>query len=341
MRAKAIVFTERNTCVLEDIALPDPTSRDIVVQSEVCGVSVGTERWAFIGKRREIGYPNVPGYMGVGRVVEVGAEAAKYGYRCDTRVHFIRSRLPKPYGENSWMGSHVSVAVVDVVTALESDPDRTEEIACEVLPERLDPLDASLAGLAGVALQGTEMAVIPAGHTVLVAGLGVLGQYALQACRLKGAIVAASDPVGLRLDVARDLGTARAINPTTESLAKAAAEIAPNGFDVIIDTSSIPAVVMELMPLLKYRGKFIFQGFYPPPSVMDLATVASRMPTCFFPNGHNGRHVAAAMRWMADGLMNTRRLVTHTPKPDEAPEIYRMIAEGSQDFLGVVFDWRR
>ena len=76
---------------------------------------------------------------------------------------------------SGWMGGHISHAVVDVVTALESDPAREQWVNCETLPEGLDPLDASLAGLAGVALRGIEMAVIPAGATVLVAGLGGLG----------------------------------------------------------------------------------------------------------------------------------------------------------------------
>ena len=40
------------------------------------GVSVGTERWALIGKRAEISFPNVPGYMGIGRVTKVGDAAA-------------------------------------------------------------------------------------------------------------------------------------------------------------------------------------------------------------------------------------------------------------------------
>ena len=341
MRAKAIVFPEKNRCALEDVDLPDPTPKDIVVQTEACGVSVGTERWALIGKRREITYPNVPGYQGVGRIVEVGCDAAKFGFRTDARVHFIRSRLPNPYGANSWMGSHVSPAVVDVATSREADPLRTSSVACEILPQGMDPMDASLAGLAGVALQGIEMAVIPAGQTVLVAGLGVLGQYAAQACRLKGARVAVSDPVPLRLDVARKLGADWTINPAAESLEDRAKEIAPRGFDVIIDTSSIPSVVTQLFPFLKYCGKFVFQGFYPPPSTMDLATVAGRMPTCYFPNGHTGRHVSAAVQWIADGRMDTRRLITHTAAPDDAPEIYKMIAAGSEDFLGVAFDWRQ
>ena len=37
-----------------EVGLPDPTADDIVVQTEVSGVSVGTERWALIGKRAEI-----------------------------------------------------------------------------------------------------------------------------------------------------------------------------------------------------------------------------------------------------------------------------------------------
>ncbi|MFH0962472.1 MAG: zinc-binding alcohol dehydrogenase [Planctomycetota bacterium] len=341
MRATAIVFPEKNRCVLEELTLPDPGPKDLVVETEVCGVSVGTERWALVGLRPEISYPNVPGYQGVGKVIEVGSEAARHGYSKGSRVHFLRCRLPVPYGTNSWMGSHVSRAVVDVVTGLDADPDHARSAVCETLPEGLDPLDASLAGLAGVSLQGIEMAVIPAGACVLVTGLGVLGQYAAQVCRLKGTRVAVSDPVDLRLDIARRLGADWTINPAKESLEARTRDIAPVGFDVIIDTSSISAVLPGLLPLVKERGKFIFQGYYPPPSVFDLSKVAGQMPTWYFPNGHTGLHIAAAMRWMADGFLKTKPLLTHVVKVEQAPEIYRMIAAGSQDFLGVAFDWRR
>ena len=340
MKAKAIVFEKVRRVVVRDVPLPAPTASDIVVENEVSAVSGGTERWALIGKRPEIRFPNVPGYMGCGHVVWVGAAAARRGYRKGDRVYFNASRVAGPYTGKSWMASHLSVAVVDVCHGVDWQPEGFNAHRCEPMPPGLDPLDASLCGLAGVAQRGIEMAGVPAASKVLVAGLGVIGQYAAQICRLKGAQVAVCDIVQSRLDIAARLGADWVIHSRRDGLAERARQIAPDGFDIIIDTSSVPEVVNALFPLLKMWGKFVLQGWYPPPSPLDLNAAHMRLPTIYVPCGHTGRAVATALRWAAAGQLNTRDLITHIVKPEDAPDIYRMIARGSEDFLGVVFDWR-
>jgi len=341
MKTRAIVFENVRKVAVRDVELPAPRAEDIVVDMEVSGVSVGTERWALIGKRAEIAFPNVPGYMGIGRVVEVGVKAAARGYRTGMRVNFGASRLAAPLDGKSWMSSHLAHAVVDVCTGVDWEPGGFNPHRCEIAPEGADPLDLVLTPLCAVALRGIEMAEVPMGAKVLVAGLGVIGQYAAQVCRLKGAQVAVSDVVDARVDAARQLGADWAVNSQREDLAARCAEIAPQGFDIIIDTSSIPAVVNGLIPHLKLFGKFVFQGWYPPPSALDLNAFHMRLPTCYCPCGHSGRAVAAAMQWAAAGRINTRALTTHVIKPEAAPEMYGVMADSSESFLGVAFDWRR
>lgn len=338
MKTTAIVFDKANSVILDELQLPDPTPRDLVVENLLSGVSVGTERWAYLGKRAEIAFPNVPGYMGIGRILEAGDEARQRGYRPGQVVNYMVGRLNAPHGPNSWMATHMSHAVVDACI----DPDGGFDIhRCERLPEGMDPLDATLTGLCGVALRGIEMARIPVGSTVLITGLGVIGQYAAQVCRLKGAMVAAVDVDDQRLKIAAQNGAEWTLNSKKDDLPKRYREIAPKGFDIIIDTSSIPAVVNATMPYLRLFGQFIFQGWYPPPSALDLNVFHMQMPTCYFPCAHNGKAVATAMRWANDGKINTKSLITHRVRPEQAKEIYEQIARGSEGFLGIVFDWSK
>lgn len=342
MQTTAVIFTAPGTIELGSVELPDPRPTDVVVRVEVSGVSVGTERWALIGKRPEMAFPHVPGYMGIGTVTAVGAEAAALGWRSGQGINFAKCRLPKPYSANSWMGTHVHDAVVDVCAGREQPGQRAPHFfQCEPIPEGLDPLDASLTQLCGVALRGIEMAVIPAGGTVLIVGAGVIGQFAAQICRLKGAQVMVSDVSPARLETARRLGAAWTVDPSREDLTARAAAAAPGGFDVIIDTASIPAVVNQAIPLLRVGGQFVFQGWYPPPSALDLHAMHMRMPTCFFPCGHSGRHVATAMRWTRDGSIDSRSLLDRVLSPKEAPEFYRHMAASSEAFLGAAIDWRQ
>jgi 3-hydroxyethyl bacteriochlorophyllide a dehydrogenase len=336
MKARAVVFESPRTVDVREVNLPEAGENDVLVKTLVSGVSVGTERWALLGKRAEIGFPNVPGYMGVGEILELGDGAAGLDYHKGGLVYFGCSRMTGEFKGKSWMSTHMSHAVVDVVSP-RANPDF---FSCEPVPEGAQPEDVVLAALCGVSMRGIEMATVPAAQKVLVVGLGVLGQYAAQVCRLKGALVAAADVVDLRLAVARDLGAEWVIDAANENIAARASEIAPGGFDIVIDTSSKAEVVNSLWPLVKTRGKLVFQGWYPPPTPLNLDAAHGRMPTAYFPCSHSGPAVAAAMRWMRDGRIDTRRLVTHTKKPDEARAVYEMILAGSEDFLGVCFDWR-
>ncbi|MBN8524614.1 MAG: zinc-binding alcohol dehydrogenase [Planctomycetes bacterium] len=340
MKTQAITFTSQGVAALETIELPDAGPTDVSVQLEVSGVSVGTERWALLGKRPEMAFPHVPGYMGIGRITAVGAVAASCGWREGQRINFACSRLPAPYAGNSWMGTHLAHAVVDVTAGREGRDGPHHFFRAEPLPEGLDPLDSALTQLCGVALRGIEMARIPAGGTVLVVGAGVIGQFAAQICRLKGARVMVSDVVRSRLDIAARLGAAWTVDPSREDLAARAAAAAPGGFDVIIDTASIPSVVNAAVPLLRVGGQIIFQGWYPPPSALDLHAMHIRQPTCHFPCGHSGRHVAQAMLWTRDRLIDARSLLDRVVRPGEAPEFYRHMAGSSEAFLGAAIDWR-
>lgn len=339
MKTQGIIFHQPNRAELGAVPLPEPTPRDIVVKTEVSGVSVGTERWAYIGKRDEIAFPNVPGYQSVGTIVSAGAEARAAGWQEGERVFYFASRLAGEFAGKSWMSSHVADAVVDVCGPRANGPLGIHH--CEKLPAGLAPEEAALTGLCAVAMRGIEMATIPAGAQVLVCGLGVIGQFAVQVCNLKGAHVTATDIVEARLKTAGELGAEHLIHGKQENLAERAAQIAPEGFDIIIDTSSVIPVVNSLFPLLKLFGKFIFQGWYPPPSGLDLNAMHQRLPTCYFPCAHNAEAVATAMRWAARGWLRSAPLVSHTFAPKDCQELYAMVAAGSDKFLGILIDWRK
>lgn len=338
MKTQGIIFLSPGQVSAGEVTLPEPTPRDILIDTEVSGISVGTERWAYLGKRAEISFPNVPGYQSVGVIREAGAEAKAKGWQVGDRVFYFATRFAGELDGKSWMGSHVAQAVVDVCGPRGNGDLNVHH--CEKVPTGLAPEDAAHAGLCGVAMRGIEMAVIPAGAKVLVCGLGVIGQYAAQVCRLKGAEVTVTDIVQSRLETALLCGAEHAIHGKNDNLAERAEEIAPGGYDIIIDTSSVVSVVNTLFALLKMRGKFVFQGWYPPPSPLDLNALHVRLPSCYFPCAHSAEAVAVALGWMAQGWVKTAPLVTHTFSPNQASELYDMVAAGSDNFLGLLIDWR-
>jgi 3-hydroxyethyl bacteriochlorophyllide a dehydrogenase len=79
MQTSAIVLTAPEHLALRQIPLTPPGPADVVVDIAYSGISTGTERLLYTGRMPPfpgLGYPLVPGYESVGRVVQAGAEAS-------------------------------------------------------------------------------------------------------------------------------------------------------------------------------------------------------------------------------------------------------------------------
>ncbi|MEM9840494.1 MAG: hypothetical protein AAF830_15245, partial [Pseudomonadota bacterium] len=75
LRSEAVVFGGDRTAALRELELVEPSEHDLVVETEVSGVSMGTEKLFWTGDMPPfpgLGYPLVPGYETVGHVVWSG-----------------------------------------------------------------------------------------------------------------------------------------------------------------------------------------------------------------------------------------------------------------------------
>jgi bacteriochlorophyllide a dehydrogenase len=76
----AVVFERPGALGLQRLTLSPPSDGDVVVDVEWTGISTGTERLLWTGTMPAfpgMGYPLVPGYEAVGRVVEAGATSGR------------------------------------------------------------------------------------------------------------------------------------------------------------------------------------------------------------------------------------------------------------------------
>ena len=93
MNTLAIVLNAPGELSLDRVALTAAGADDVVVRTEFSGVSTGTERLLWTGRMPAfpgMGYPLVPGYESVGRVIEAGAAL---GYACGTACFRSRRTL--------------------------------------------------------------------------------------------------------------------------------------------------------------------------------------------------------------------------------------------------------
>src|SRR5512146_1313997 len=95
-RTLAVVIDAPQQLRLMQLDLPRPGDDEIVVDIEWSGISTGTERLLWNGRMPQfpgMGYPLVPGYESVGRVVQAGARS---GHMVGERVFVPGARC---YGE--------------------------------------------------------------------------------------------------------------------------------------------------------------------------------------------------------------------------------------------------
>lgn len=332
MQTQAIVFPEQNRAVLDTIELPAPNPTDAIVEVAMSGVSVGTEVWGLTGQRPhgDTSFPCVPGYQAVGVVREAGPEAA---LKPGERIFFTFTRLVEPYSRGNWMGSHVATAVVDA----SENPKRGYWVR---LPEGMEPEAVALSALAAVTERGLRLVGVHPGDFCVVTGQGVIGQTAAQQARIHGATVLAADIAPNRLELAAKYSADFVWNPQDGDTAAEVKRHRPGGADLVIEASGNKELVRQTPYLVRELGRILLQGWYPGDVSFNFHAMHGRRPIIAVACGMDRDCNAQAIQWVAEGRLQLAPLITHTFRPEQAPEAYAMMRARPGDFLGVVFDWR-
>jgi bacteriochlorophyllide a dehydrogenase len=320
---KAIVFPEANKVEIQEFPLPALRADELLVKTEVSGVSQGTELWALTARRPELSFPTVPGYQGIGTVEAVGENVTNF--TVGQRVFFTKSRTPKGTTP-TWMGTHQSHAFV---TADKAIP----------LPEGADPIGAVLSALPAVSLRGHKMIDINLGDLVVVTGQGLIGQGSAQLAKLRGAIVVAADANPGRLALSQKYSADVVVNVKEESLADVVKKIRPQGADAVIETTGRSDMFAPATSLLRPLGHLLLQGWYPDEMKFDFHVTHAKRPRIAVPCGFDLEEAATCLELMKWNKLRWRELATHVVSFEEAPSLYVRMLEGDPEILGVVFQW--
>ena len=82
MNSRAVVLEQPGRIRVNDVVLAEPGESDVVVQVDHSGISTGTEKLLYTGRMPTfpgMGYPLVPGYESVGRVLHAGPKSGFVG----------------------------------------------------------------------------------------------------------------------------------------------------------------------------------------------------------------------------------------------------------------------
>jgi threonine dehydrogenase-like Zn-dependent dehydrogenase len=217
-----------------------------------------------------------------------------------------------------------------------------DEAAVIRLPEAVSLAEASGLLLAQVGYNGASKPPIVGGTGAAVIGDGLVGQYAAQVLRHRGARVLLSGLQPLRLELAAKHSADEVFDATVGDFSALVRERFPKGVAVAVETASSRRTVRQAIDLLAYGGHLVLNGFYPPPeSQLDWHWLRTKELTAHFPNSRTRERLESTLRLIEQGAVRVEELVTHTVPLQQAPEIYARLLGSDADFLGLVIRWRK
>jgi predicted dehydrogenase/threonine dehydrogenase-like Zn-dependent dehydrogenase len=234
---------------------------------------------------------------------------------------------------------------------------------CARIPDSVSDDEAAFTVVGAIALQGIRLAQPTLGEAVVVTGLGLIGQIAVQLLRAHGCRVLGIDFDSAKLAMARSFG-AEVVNLSAgEDPVQAAERFSRGrGVDAVLVTaatrSSEPMRQAALM--CRKRGRIVLVGV----TGLDLSrddffkkelsfqVSCSYGPGRYDPNyeekGHDypvgfvrwteQRNFEAVLDMMADGRLNVKPLISHRFKLDQTEEAYAVVA-GSEPSVGILLEY--
>lgn len=336
MQSTNIVFTGPNQVEVKREPVPEPRPDELLLQTQCTLISTGTELICLERKfepgthwHRWVQYPFYSGYSQVGRVVAMGSEVR--GFEQGDRV--------------ASGASHRQFACVPA-TAANLFP----------IPDAVTDEDAAWATLSYIVQHGIRKAQLQMGDAVVIIGLGLLGQLAVQYARLAGAgEVIAIDTAPARLEMAAAHGATRTLQLGVGDALPAVTELTGGQLaDVVFDITGHASAFAPALKLLRRFGKLILIGDTGTPVEQRLSSEvikrdlqiigahASNPP----PQASDYAHWTQAnmaqlfFKYLERGQMRVSDLVTHRYKPQQAAEAYRTLIENRAAAMGVLFDFK-
>ncbi len=308
MQTTAIVLTEPKRVAAVSLALAAASADDILVAVDWSSISTGTERLLYDGTMPAfpgMGYPLVPGYEAVGRVI------ATEGVSFAVGQHVFVPGANCFMGARGLFGASASHLVVPAARVVPVAPSMAEQ---GVL--------FALAATAHHTLAGETMPELIVGH-------GVLGRL------LARLVIAVGGPAPTvwEIDEARHDGALgySVLHPDAD---------ARRDYRAITDVSGAQGTLDTLIARLAPGGEICLAGFYSQPVSFVFPPAFMREARLRIAAQWKPADLEAVARLVETGVLSFDGLLTHRAEAQDAPQAYAT-AFGDASCLKMVLDWRR
>ena len=296
-------------------------ANEVKTRTVYSGITNGTERNNMLGgnySRPDHELPSNEGYQSVGEVIALGPDVSdlNLGDLVFIGAHSGTQRSPAGHVE------FVTIAEDDLVLKL---------------PQDIDPVQAALFGMGGVAMRSCRNAELRMGERVLiVGGAGCIGQIAAQIAAVMVAGVTIGDVAGRRLELARTIGAAEAVVDVSGDGWDR--NIGEGAFDAVIDFAGVPGMEDRLITSVRLQGRVVLvAGRW---EVNYTFRTGQGQEITIKQNSHFDRDdLQNLCRLVGRGLVQVAPLIQDVVPAAEAPRIYAVLRDDSSQLMGTVFEW--
>lgn len=332
MKSKQIFFTGVHKAELLEVDVRDMKENEVLTEMEYTVVSGGTERASIMGMENAGGikFPKTLGYCGVGRVIQIGADVTSVAVGDRVLVYH---------------GKHTKYNI------------RPETDVTKVEDENISSLEAALVIIASMGLGGVRKLEIELGESAMVMGLGLLGIFAVQFCRLSGAYpVIAADLNPVRRELALKLGADYAFDPSASDFIEQVRKVTGGkGVRATVEVTGVSAAMKQALECASHMGRIsllgctrvsdcavdYYQQVHRPGVKLIGAHNLVRPKVESYP--HHWTHqddCKAILDLIAAKRIQAAPIVSRVVSPLQAPEIYDQLCDDPDFPMGTVFDWR-
>ncbi len=286
----------------------------------------------------KLGSMNALGYSAAGTVIEVGDRVSEF--RVGDRVACA----------GVGYASHAEVLAVP-------------KNLCVRLPESVDFDSAAFGTLGAIALQGVRLAEPTLGESIVVIGLGLIGQLAVQLLKANGCRVFGIDLDSSKVELAKQHGADDGCAPD-EAKQRVAGWSRGRGADAVLITAATESnQPVELAgEISRQKGRVVVIGavglniprkpYYDRELTfrISMSYGPGRYDAEYEERGHDypyayvrwteGRNLEAFLDLIADGRIDVRPLITHRFDLTETDRAYKLITgEVKEPYLGIVLKY--
>ncbi len=316
----AAVLKDFNNLVLEDIPIPEPGPREVLVRIKSCGFCA-TDYKAIKGIRRNVTFPLIPGHEPSGVIAKVGSNVLhfKVGDEVICQPSGYCGVCPACRAGNTHYCEHAYTTggdgPDDVRPGAFAEYMVTGEECIFLKPASVSFDAAALTEPLSGAWKGVvQKSEIKVGEDVVVIGTGGIGLLCLMVAKAAGAgRLIAIDASEFARNNAKVIGGAtHVIDAKSENVKQQVYDIMPDGPDLVIEAAG-PIQAVNLMVDLRRRGtrwnvfgittheKFELDGGH-------THFLEGRMDASF---GTTPSAMQNAIRLMERGLVNPEKIISH------------------------------